>query len=83
MSIYCKRLIDAMAAKKTIDKSIIRLLTYRSIEAMSLIIKPCSRLLTTHIVDCIHDARKEGVVEGEGGYMRIKELQAWAETLNS
>lgn len=34
-------------------------------------------------VDCIHDARKEGVVEGEGGYMRIKELQAWAETLTT
>jgi formate hydrogenlyase subunit 6/NADH:ubiquinone oxidoreductase subunit I len=30
-------------------------------------------------VDCIHDARAEGVVEGSGGYTRIKELQAWAE----
>ncbi len=25
----------------------------------------------------------EGVEEGEGGYMRIKELQAWAETLKT
>lgn len=30
-------------------------------------------------VDCIHDARSEGVVEGEGGYAKIRELQAWAE----
>ena len=29
-------------------------------------------------VDCIHDARKEGLVAGEGGYMKIKEFQAWA-----
>ena len=29
-------------------------------------------------VDCIHDAREEGFVEGSGGYMKIKELQAWA-----
>lgn len=29
-------------------------------------------------VDCIHDARAEGLVSGEGGYTRIKELQAWA-----
>ena len=29
-------------------------------------------------VDCIHDARAEGIVEGSGGYTRIKELQAWA-----
>jgi hypothetical protein len=29
-------------------------------------------------VDCIHDARKQGIVEGSGGYMRIRELQAWA-----
>ena len=30
-------------------------------------------------VDCIHDARQEGVVEGSGGYTKIKELQAWAD----
>ena len=30
-------------------------------------------------VNCIHDARKEGLVEGSGGYMRLRELQAWAE----
>ncbi|MGE3774222.1 MAG: NADH-quinone oxidoreductase subunit I [Gammaproteobacteria bacterium] len=30
-------------------------------------------------VKCIHDARTEGVVEGEGGYTRILELQAWAQ----
>lgn len=29
-------------------------------------------------VDCIHDARQQGVIGGEGGYLRIKELQAWA-----
>jgi formate hydrogenlyase subunit 6/NADH:ubiquinone oxidoreductase subunit I len=29
-------------------------------------------------VDCIHDARAEGLVSGDGGYTRIKELQAWA-----
>ncbi len=29
-------------------------------------------------VDCIHDARAEGIVEGAGGYLRIRELQAWA-----
>lgn len=29
-------------------------------------------------VDCIHDARTEGVTEGAGGYLRIRELQAWA-----
>lgn len=29
-------------------------------------------------VDCIHDARTEGIVEGSGGYKRIVELQAWA-----
>ena len=29
-------------------------------------------------VDCIHDARTQGVVEGSGGYTKIKELQAWA-----
>jgi formate hydrogenlyase subunit 6/NADH:ubiquinone oxidoreductase subunit I len=29
-------------------------------------------------VGCIHDARKEGIVEGEGGYTKIRELQAWA-----
>jgi formate hydrogenlyase subunit 6/NADH:ubiquinone oxidoreductase subunit I len=26
----------------------------------------------------IHDARKEGLVEGEGGYMKIRELQSRA-----
>ncbi len=31
-------------------------------------------------VNCIHDARNEGVVEGAGGYTRINELQAWAGT---
>lgn len=31
-------------------------------------------------VDCIHDARVQGLVEGAGGYIRIKELQAWAST---
>ncbi|MCC7410569.1 MAG: 4Fe-4S binding protein [Gammaproteobacteria bacterium] len=30
-------------------------------------------------IACIHDARAEGVVEGSGGYSRIRELQAWAE----
>ncbi len=29
-------------------------------------------------VACIHDARTEGIVEGEGGYTKIRELQAWA-----
>lgn len=29
-------------------------------------------------VDCIHDARTEGVTAGSGGYLRIRELQAWA-----
>ena len=30
-------------------------------------------------VACIHDAREEGAaVEGEGGYTKIRELQAWA-----
>lgn len=29
---------------------------------------------------CIHDARSEGQVEGQGGYARIRELQAWAES---
>ena len=29
-------------------------------------------------VACIHDAREEGVVGGDGGYTRIRELQAWA-----
>ena len=29
-------------------------------------------------VDCIHDARAEGIVAGEGGYTKIRELQAWA-----
>jgi formate hydrogenlyase subunit 6/NADH:ubiquinone oxidoreductase subunit I len=29
-------------------------------------------------VACIHDARAEGLVEGAGGYTRIRELQAWA-----
>jgi len=32
-------------------------------------------------VDCIHDARSEGVVAGKGGYTRIKELQAWAKNI--
>jgi len=29
-------------------------------------------------VDCIHDARQQGVVADAGGYRQIKELQAWA-----
>lgn len=29
-------------------------------------------------VDCIHDARAEGITEGQGGYLKIRELQAWA-----
>ncbi|HVP31558.1 MAG TPA: 4Fe-4S binding protein [Myxococcota bacterium] len=29
-------------------------------------------------VACIHDARADGIVEGSGGYTRIRELQAWA-----
>lgn len=29
-------------------------------------------------VNCIHDARTEGVTEGVGGYLKIRELQAWA-----
>jgi formate hydrogenlyase subunit 6/NADH:ubiquinone oxidoreductase subunit I len=29
-------------------------------------------------VSCIHDARTEGIVDGTGGYTRIRELQAWA-----
>ncbi|WP_309889110.1 4Fe-4S binding protein [Archangium sp.] len=29
-------------------------------------------------VACIHDARREGIVEGSGGYKRLVELQAWA-----
>lgn len=29
-------------------------------------------------VDAIHDARTHGIVEGSGGYMKIKDLQAWA-----
>lgn len=34
-------------------------------------------------VNCIHDARQEGVVEGDGGYTRIRELQDWARTVTS
>lgn len=30
-------------------------------------------------VDCIHDARRQGLVEGEASLMRIKQLQAWAD----
>ncbi len=33
-------------------------------------------------VDCIHDGRAEGVVEGAGGYTKIKALQAWADNRN-
>lgn len=29
-------------------------------------------------VGCIHDARREGLVAGSGGYKRIEELQTWA-----
>ena len=29
-------------------------------------------------VGSIHDARKAGIVDGEGGYAKIRELQAWA-----
>ena len=36
-----------------------------------------SRLIEDPI--CYRDARTEGVVEGEGGYTRILELQAWAQ----
>ncbi len=34
-------------------------------------------------VDCIHDARTEGIVEGSGGYTKIKELQSWAKARRS
>ena len=37
----------------------------------------CAPLCT---VACIHDARREGITEGEGGYLRIRELQAWAQS---
>jgi len=30
-------------------------------------------------VACIHDARDQGVQPGSGAYMKIRELQAWAE----
>jgi len=30
-------------------------------------------------VACIHDARAEGITEGKGAYVKIRELQAWAE----
>lgn len=29
-------------------------------------------------VACIHDGREQGAFEGEGGYTRIRALQAWA-----
>ncbi len=29
-------------------------------------------------VDCIHDARAVGIVDGKGGYTHIQALQAWA-----
>lgn len=38
----------------------------------------CGLCIPTCPVDCIHDARVDGITEGEGGYLRIKELQAWA-----
>jgi len=38
----------------------------------------CARCVPLCPVDCIHDARSEGIVEGSGGYTRIRELQAWA-----
>jgi formate hydrogenlyase subunit 6/NADH:ubiquinone oxidoreductase subunit I len=40
----------------------------------------CGLCLPLCPVACIHDARREGVVEASGGYTRIKELQAWAES---
>lgn len=39
----------------------------------------CGLCIPTCPVDCIHDARQDGITEGEGGYMQIRELQAWAE----
>jgi formate hydrogenlyase subunit 6/NADH:ubiquinone oxidoreductase subunit I len=34
-------------------------------------------------VDCIHDGRVEGLVAGERGYTKIKELQSWARVRGS
>jgi formate hydrogenlyase subunit 6/NADH:ubiquinone oxidoreductase subunit I len=31
---------------------------------------------------CIHDARAEGIVAGDGGYRMIAELQAWARQMS-
>lgn len=39
----------------------------------------CGICLPLCPVACIHDARIEGQVEGQGAYTQIKELQAWAE----
>ena len=38
----------------------------------------CGKCVPLCPVASIHDARSEGVVEGSGGYTRIRELQAWA-----
>ena len=38
----------------------------------------CAKCVPLCPVDCIHDARAEGIVEGSGGCTRIRELQAWA-----
>ena len=38
----------------------------------------CGICLPLCPVACIHDARAEGIVAGQGGYTKIRELQAWA-----
>lgn len=38
----------------------------------------CGKCVPLCPVDCIHDARSEGVVEGEGGYTKIRSLHEWA-----
>lgn len=39
----------------------------------------CGKCVPLCPVDCIHDAREEGVVEGEGGYTVIRSLEQWAQ----
>lgn len=38
----------------------------------------CGKCVPLCPVDCIHDAREEGVVEGVGGYTKIRDLRDWA-----